>query len=98
MARDALTPNQLEVLRGMAEQSGMEARAGREARPWLRPMDIGARDGSHHSATMKRLAARGLLGRRRRGTLMNALGGRGSFEYRLTAAGAAAARREGRDA
>jgi len=28
---------------------------------WARPMDIGARDGSHHSATLSGLAKRGLI-------------------------------------
>jgi hypothetical protein len=32
---------------------------------WARPMDIGARDGSHHSATLSALASRGLVERKK---------------------------------
>lgn len=32
---------------------------------WARPMDIGARDGSHHSATLSGLARRGLAERKK---------------------------------
>lgn len=32
---------------------------------WARPMDVGARDGSHHSATLSGLASRGLVDRKK---------------------------------
>jgi hypothetical protein len=32
---------------------------------WARPMDIGARDGSHHSATLSGLTKRGLVERKK---------------------------------
>lgn len=32
---------------------------------WARPMDIGARDGSHHSTTLNSLAKRGLVDRKK---------------------------------
>jgi len=32
---------------------------------WARPMDVGARDGSHHSATLRKLAGRGLVERKK---------------------------------
>ena len=32
---------------------------------WARPMDIGARDGSHHSATLSQLAHHGLVERKK---------------------------------
>lgn len=32
---------------------------------WARPMDIGARDGSHHSATLSQLARHGLVDRKK---------------------------------
>lgn len=32
---------------------------------WARPMDVGARDGSHHSATLSALADRGLAERKK---------------------------------
>jgi hypothetical protein len=87
-----LTPKQAEVLRAIHAQS-----RGHRERQWLRPMDIGARDASHHSATMKRLAAKGLLDREPRNTLTNVyqLGSRGSYVYRITKAGLAAARGPG---
>jgi hypothetical protein len=32
---------------------------------WARPMDVGARDGSHHSATLSQLASKGLAERKK---------------------------------
>lgn len=56
-------------------------RAGVE---WCRPMDIGGKDCSGHSDILKQLVAKGLVERRKRGTLANFLGhGRGSYEYRI---------------
>lgn len=50
---------------------------------WVRPMDIGGRDGSDHSAILRRLALRGYAERRRRNTFANERGSRrGSYEYR----------------
>lgn len=50
---------------------------------WARPMDIGGRDGSDHSAVLKRLVRKGYVEKRRRNTWMNMLGSsRGSYEYR----------------
>jgi predicted transcriptional regulator len=55
---------------------------------WLRPMDLGARDASYHSATLKRLADQGLVERLLRGTLRNEIGGgRGSYVYKATKLG-----------
>jgi predicted transcriptional regulator len=49
----------------------------------VRPMDIGGRDASYHSATLKKLVEKGLVERKRRNSLMNALGStRGSYVYR----------------
>lgn len=44
---------------------------------WLRPMDIGGRDGSHHSATLAKLVARGIVERRSRSAWQT----RGSYRY-----------------
>lgn len=50
---------------------------------WVRPMDVGGGSHSHHSATLNRLVEKGFAERRRRGSLMNALGSsRGSYVYR----------------
>lgn len=57
---------------------------------WVRPMDIGGSDASHHSATLRRLVSRGYVERRRR----SATSSRPSYEYRITDAGNAAARAE----
>lgn len=55
--RTALLPlseRQREVLDTFVEYKG-----------WARPMDIGARDGSHHSSTLSGLAKRGLVERKK---------------------------------
>lgn len=76
-----LTSRQLEVLRTLA---ACQLR-------WARPMDVGGRDDSHHSKTLKALARRGLVIRRRRNTLMNMLRSRrGSYVYRIAENGRAA--------
>jgi hypothetical protein len=54
---------------------------------WLRPMDMGARDGTHHSAVLAALTRKGLVERKQRGGLAYA---RGSYIYRLTDQGVAA--------
>lgn len=54
----AITPAQRDVLDSLAGFGG-------RARAWARPMDIGARDGSHHSATLGALAKRGLVDRKK---------------------------------
>ena len=56
---------------------------------WLRPMDVGGTDGSHHSRTLARLVKAGLAERKKRGTLTNTLfnGRRGSYRYRITEVG-----------
>ena len=46
---------------------------------WAKPMDVGGRDGSHHSYTLSRLVAKGLVERRPRG----AASLRGSWQYRV---------------
>ena len=49
----SLSPRELELLRWLDDEQ------------WVRPMDIGGRDGSHHSATLTRLASRGLAERKK---------------------------------
>lgn len=53
---DPLTMNQRGVLSSLAQQP-------RNA--WFRPMDIGGRDGSHHSNTLRQLVALGLVERKK---------------------------------
>ena len=52
-------------------------------RPWQRPLDIGASNGSHHSPTLAKLEKRGLVESKQRSWL----GSRGSKVYRVTDAG-----------
>lgn len=49
-----LTPRQLDVLDSLKVFGA-----------WARPMDIGARDSSHHSATLSGLAGHGLIERKK---------------------------------
>lgn len=65
------------------------------AAPWHTPLDLGAYNGSHHSGTLAKLAKRGLVQFKQRGTPDPDDGengkkiwrGRGSKTYRITAAG-----------
>jgi hypothetical protein len=52
---------------------------------WLTPMFCGGTDGSHHSATLRKLARKGLVERKVRSGLS-----RRSYLYRITLAGRAA--------
>lgn len=71
----ALTRDQLDVLDQVCEQ-------------WLRPMDMGGRDGSNHSAILSALVRKGLVERKQRGG--HIASARGSYLYRITADGQAA--------
>ena len=51
---------------------------------WARPMDVGGRSGSHHSATLSKCVRYGLAISRQRGALGFS---RGSKEYQITEAG-----------
>lgn len=76
--------------------SALEASQRLSKREWARPMDCGGRDGSHHGATLARLARRGLALRRARPTLRNALGPiRTTWEYQISDQGRAALKMEG---
>ncbi|HSX22363.1 MAG TPA: hypothetical protein VLE97_06260 [Gaiellaceae bacterium] len=52
--RPPLSDRQLDVLDSLAAYGD-----------WARPMDVGARDGSHHSATLSALVGRGLADRKK---------------------------------
>jgi hypothetical protein len=52
--RPRLSDRQLDVLESLAAYGD-----------WARPMDVGARDGSHHSATLSGLTKRGLAERKK---------------------------------
>lgn len=58
--------------------------AGFGVNEWVRPMDIGGGDGTHHSAVLSQLEHRGLVESKPR---MGVLAARGSKLYRLTPAG-----------
>ena len=73
-----LSANQRQVVDSLAVYGGKD-------RVWARPMDIGGRDGSHHTGTLRGLMTKKIVERALRDTLMNFLGpGRGSYLYRLT--------------
>lgn len=57
---------------------------------WLRPMDMGGRDGSAHSGILAVLARKGFVERKSRGRIHSA---RGSYVYRMTDEGRAALRK-----
>lgn len=65
----SITPRAAALLRVLCDLEG-----------WMRPMDLGARDASWHSATLTQLVRRGLVERRERGSSR-------SFTYRATARG-----------
>lgn len=67
-----LTPKQREFLADFFQ-------CGTGDREWVRPMDIGGRDGTHHSAVLAQLERHGLVESRTRSP-----GVRGSKLYRLT--------------
>ncbi len=47
---------------------------------WARPMDIGARDGSSHTMTLRALVKKGLAERRLRGSLLNQIRGQETYD------------------
>lgn len=55
---------------------------------WQRPMDMGGRDGSDHSALLAALVRKGLVEREQRGGA-GAAYARGSYLYRITPEGEA---------
>lgn len=55
--------------------------SGRES-GWLRPLDLGGRDGSNHSAILAQLIRRGLVESK-----VRSYGGRGLKLYRITLTG-----------
>jgi hypothetical protein len=83
-----LTDREREVLRELASFARSAAAHPDWHPQWAKPMDVGGRDGSHHSYTLGKLVTKGLAEKRQRGSLSNAIGGgRGSLEYRITEAG-----------
>jgi len=66
-------------------ESGYDALRYMEEGKFVRPMDVGAYDASHHSQTMKRLCEKGLLFRKPWGGHI-----RNIYRYRLPGAGALA--------
>jgi hypothetical protein len=70
-----LTDRQLEVLKSLAYAHKYG---------FVRPMDLGGTDASHHSHTLAALVRKGLAKRQARGGLF-----RGAWRYRITDAGLA---------
>jgi hypothetical protein len=68
-----LSPKQKDVLHSLAVFGGSD-------REWARPMDIGAFDGSHHTATLRVLIHKKLVERRLRGSLLNQIRGQETYD------------------
>jgi hypothetical protein len=81
--RGDLTERQVEILGDLASI------ARRDPTFWARPLDLGGTDSSHHGATLRRLAARGLVDQRNVPGIAN-IGRRRTNRYRINDAGRAA--------
>lgn len=80
-----MTPAEAAILQAL-----FDARTGRQGtRAWLRPMDFGGHNNSHHGRTATRMVAKGWVQREKRWISLSR-GPRGSFHYRITASGAQA--------
>ncbi len=96
MGANTLQEREMEVLRELASFC-RSADANPDWHPqWAKPMDVGGRDGSHHSYTLAKLARREppLVERRQRGMFAQSDQRgflRGSWEYRITERGKAVA-------
>jgi hypothetical protein len=53
---------------------------GGRSRAWARPMDIGARDGSHHTGTLRALIKKGFVERELRWGLLNSIRGQETYD------------------
>lgn len=84
---DNIGPRMLDILRALKYVRYQSPRL----REWVRPHDIGATNGSHHSGTLMKLAERGLVRFKQRGTPEPQPGqnghGRGNRCYQITPAG-----------
>jgi len=58
---------------------------------WARPMDVGGKDGTHHTHTLKSLAKKGLAERKGERFYVRA-----AYRYRITAEGRRALEENGR--
>jgi hypothetical protein len=79
----ATNDKEREVLLGL--EWAVRCNQGPQMDGWVRPMDVGGSNCSHHSATLKRLLKRGLVERKRRCvSIVAALGSnRAGYAYRL---------------
>lgn len=73
-----MTDNELTLL------EALWGRVERAEDEWARPMDVGGTTGSYHGTYLARMTEKGWVERKRRD---GAAVGRGSFLYRITAAG-----------
>lgn len=91
MSKKPLTERDMETLDSLrfATDNHIEVYAGTDhaqAKGWVMPMDCGGWNGSHHSYTLTKLAARGLAERWKLGSKRE----KGSCRYRINDAGRAA--------
>ena len=75
-----LTERDIETLKELACADIQRQKHGQSE--WLMPMDLGASNGSHHSYTLTKLAARGLGERKKYGSKRE----KGSCRYRMNEA------------
>ena len=92
-ARACLTERDIDTLKGLDAACQNYATVYGPCEDWVRTMDAGGTNGSHHSATLQKLWRYGLAERQKNGTVL-AVGRKsrikGSDRYRITAAGRAA--------
>lgn len=82
MARP-LTERDIEVLGDLEAASRNYLDVQPSSEGWVMPMDCGGFNGSHHSATLKKLSDRGLADRKKYGSPRQ----KGSCRYRINEAG-----------
>lgn len=67
--------------------AGRKANTVGRLKGYFTPLDLGAWNGSPDSGDLNAMVKLGLVQRRRRGTLANMSGSRGSFRYKITKKG-----------
>lgn len=83
-----LTKRDRETLRDLYSQRDNEL-PGKVEVGWARPMDVGGRDGSHHSQTLAKLVKKGLAERSVRGGHT-----KDCYQYRITTLGEEAVKKK----
>jgi hypothetical protein len=85
MTPERITDRDLEVLEFLELRCVLELEIDETAWKFVRPMDVGGSDGSHHHKTLKKLVRFGWAEERR--TAPPAINSRPGIKYRITQAG-----------